>query len=202
MLARATALLSRLTCSLSSLSSYSLTASYAWLGGLATAKAWGCSLHALPVAGSCRPASPRVLRTHLHIYACRIYRRCVPCKYRASTIGAASPRNAAFYPLPERPSQRFAFGFLRIRSRPRHPCRSANGSPCRPLKDSRLQVSAPCRAHPWKNPALGRVPCSALQWRSGHPAISGSECRCAGCQLDLRRRATQATASKPPIISA
>ena len=27
--------------------------------------------------------------------------------------------------------QRFAFGFLQIRSRPRHPCRSANGSPCR-----------------------------------------------------------------------
>lgn len=28
-------------------------------------------------------------------------------------------------------SQRFAFGFLQIRSRPRHPCRSANTSPCR-----------------------------------------------------------------------
>ena len=27
--------------------------------------------------------------------------------------------------------QRFAFGFLQIRSRPRHPCRSANSSPCR-----------------------------------------------------------------------
>src|SRR5579862_4740989 len=27
--------------------------------------------------------------------------------------------------------QRFAFGFLQIRSRPRHPCRSANTSPCR-----------------------------------------------------------------------
>ncbi|SIO60218.1 hypothetical protein SAMN05444172_4174 [Burkholderia sp. GAS332] len=27
--------------------------------------------------------------------------------------------------------QRFAFGFLQIRGRPRHPCRSANTSPCR-----------------------------------------------------------------------
>jgi hypothetical protein len=27
--------------------------------------------------------------------------------------------------------QRFAFGFLQIRSHPRHPCRSANSSPCR-----------------------------------------------------------------------
>ena len=27
--------------------------------------------------------------------------------------------------------QRFAYSFLRIRSRPRHPCRSANSSPCR-----------------------------------------------------------------------
>ena len=27
--------------------------------------------------------------------------------------------------------QRFAFGFLQIRSRPRHPCRLANSSPCR-----------------------------------------------------------------------
>jgi len=27
--------------------------------------------------------------------------------------------------------QRFAFSFLQIRSYPRHPCRSANSSPCR-----------------------------------------------------------------------
>jgi len=27
--------------------------------------------------------------------------------------------------------QRFAFGFLQIRSHPQHPCRSANTSPCR-----------------------------------------------------------------------
>jgi len=30
--------------------------------------------------------------------------------------------------------QRFAFGFLQIRSYPRHPCRSANSSPCRASK--------------------------------------------------------------------
>ena len=30
--------------------------------------------------------------------------------------------------------QRFAFGFLQIPSRPRHPCRSANSSPCRVSK--------------------------------------------------------------------
>ena len=44
----------------------------------------------------------------------------VPCKFRALTIMAASPRCDASYPLPVRQAS-FAFGFLQIRSYPRHP---------------------------------------------------------------------------------
>jgi len=45
-------------------------------------------------------------------------RRCVPCKYRALTITAVSPRNAASYPLPVRqasalPSASFRFAVAR-----------------------------------------------------------------------------------------
>ena len=65
-------------------------------------------------------------------------RHSVPCKFRALTILAASPRCNASYPLPPpqggprcSSGQRFSFGFLQIRSYPRHPCRSANSSPCR-----------------------------------------------------------------------
>jgi len=38
--------------------------------------------------------------------------------------------------------QRFAFGFLQIRSYPQHPCRSANFSPCR--ASSGLSPPSPC----------------------------------------------------------
>jgi hypothetical protein len=74
--------------------------------------------------------SPRVLRTHLHAYACRIY----VVASRASTgLRRYGPPHPATPPLSASCSsgQRFAFGFLQIRSHPRHPCRSANSSPCR-----------------------------------------------------------------------
>ena len=58
-------------------------------------------------------------------------RHSVPCKCRALTICAASPRGAASYPLPVRQASALPSGFLQIRSYPRHPCRSANSSPCR-----------------------------------------------------------------------
>ena len=74
--------------------------------------------------------SPRVLRTHLHAYACRIY----VTAFRAS-IGLCIywPAHPAMPPLSASCSsgQRFACGFLQIPPRDGHPCRSANTSPCR-----------------------------------------------------------------------
>jgi hypothetical protein len=74
--------------------------------------------------------SPRVLRTHLHAYACRIY--AVPFR---TSIGLCIswPAHPGASPLSASCSsgQRFAHSFLRIPSRPGHPCRSANTSPCR-----------------------------------------------------------------------
>ena len=58
-------------------------------------------------------------------------RRSVPCKFRALTILATSPRLRRLVSASCSSGQRFAFGFLQIRSHPRHPCRSANSSPCR-----------------------------------------------------------------------
>lgn len=54
--------------------------------------------------------------------------------------------------------QRFAFGFLQIRSRPRHPCRSANSSPCRVSKG--LAPSSECAlpGAPNERPRMGAGP--------------------------------------------
>jgi len=70
------------------------------------------------------------MRIHLHAYVRRIY----VAAFRAS-IGLCRywPAYPATPPLSDFCSsdQRFACGFLQIRSRPRHPCRSASTSPCR-----------------------------------------------------------------------
>src|SRR5260370_33582057 len=74
--------------------------------------------------------SPRVLRTHLHAYLCRIY----AATFRASTgLCIDWPAHPAASPLSAGCSseQRFAYGFLRIPPHGGHPCRSANTSPCR-----------------------------------------------------------------------
>ena len=65
--------------------------------------------------------SPRVLRTHLHVYACRIY------------VTVYWPAHPTVPPLSAScsSSQRFAYSFLQIPPRDRHPCCSANTSPCR-----------------------------------------------------------------------
>ena len=55
--------------------------------------------------------------------------------------------------------QRFAFSFLRIRSRPRHPCRSANTSPCRVCRG--LSPPSEC-ALPGAHRVGGRVTPAAL----------------------------------------
>ena len=80
-------------------------------------------------------------------------RRCVPYKYRALTIMAASPHNVASYPLPVRqasalPSASFRFAVT-------HDTLAVQLT--LPLvgrvEDLHLQVSAPCRAHHEKAPA-------------------------------------------------
>jgi len=64
--------------------------------------------------------------------------------------------------------QRFAFGFLQIRSRPRHPCRSANSSPCRasrglPPPSECALPGAPKKKRP---PEGGRFNCNYFRFRS------------------------------------
>ena len=74
--------------------------------------------------------SPRVLRTHLPAYACRIY----VTVFRASTgLCVSLPAHPTVLPLSASCSsgQRFACSFLQIPPRDGHPCRSANTSPCR-----------------------------------------------------------------------
>jgi hypothetical protein len=83
-----------------------------------------------PVAQGQTARPPRVLRTHLHAYACRIY----VTAFRASTgLCVYVPAHPTVPPLSASCSsgQRFACGFLRIPPRDGHPSRSANTSPCR-----------------------------------------------------------------------
>src|SRR5215469_7979908 len=91
----------------------------------------GPSQHlAMSVALKQTARSPRVLRTHLPAYACRIY----VAVFRAR-IGLHRdwPAHPTAPPLSASCSsgQRFACGFLPIPSRDGHRCRSANTSPCR-----------------------------------------------------------------------
>ena len=54
--------------------------------------------------------------------------------------------------------QRFASGFLQIRSHPRHPCLQLTLPLAGRVEDFHLQVSAPCRAHNKKKPPVdGRL---------------------------------------------
>ena len=109
-------------------------------------------------AGSTRHArrSPRVLRTHLHAYACRIYVVAFR-KFRALMIRATSPRYAASYPLPVRQasalpsaSSRFAVARDTLAVQLTLPLVGR-------VEDLHLQVSAPCRAHTQKGPLLAAL---------------------------------------------
>ena len=91
--------------------------------------------------------SPRVLRTHLYAYACRIYPVPFPCKFWALMISAISPQHEASYPLPVRQASALPSGFLQTRSRPRNPCLRLTLPLAGRVKDFHLQVDAPCRAH-------------------------------------------------------
>ena len=67
--------------------------------------------------------------------------------------------------------QRFAFGFLQIRSRPRHPCRSANSSPCRVSRGLSPQSRCALPGAPRKNPKrINRLGlCSWRKRRDSNP---------------------------------
>ena len=73
--------------------------------------------------------------------------------------------------------QRFAFGFLQISSRPEHPCRSANSSPCRASRGLPPPSECALPGAPRKSPEQVR----ALEWwwRQG-----GSNSRPSDCEPD------------------
>ena len=95
--------------------------------------------------------SPRVLHTHLHAYVRRIYaasfrvsiglRRIWPPHPDTSPISASCSSD-----------QRFAYGLLRIPSRPGHPCLRLTFPLTGHVEDFHLRVGAPCRAHQKKWP--------------------------------------------------
>jgi hypothetical protein len=90
--------------------------------------------------------SPRVLRTHLHAYARRIY---VTAFRTRIGLCISLPAHPAVPPLSASCSsrQRFASGFLQTLSRPKNPCLPLTLPRVGCVKDFHLQVSAPCRAH-------------------------------------------------------
>jgi len=101
--------------------------------------------------------SPRVLRTHLPAYACRIY---VAAFHARTGLCIYWPAYPAAPPLSASCSsgQRFACGFLRIPPHDGHPCRSANTSPCRVCRG--LSPPSEC--------ALPGAPMKMPRLRSGH----------------------------------
>ena len=93
---------------------------------------------------ACR--SPRVLRTHCHAYARRIYvtafRTCIG-------LSIARPADPTVPPLSASCSsrQRFASGFLPTPSRPGRRCLPLTLAHVGCVEDFHLPVSAPCRTH-------------------------------------------------------
>jgi hypothetical protein len=96
--------------------------------------------------------SPRVLRTHLHAYARRIYgtafRTCIGLCISWPAYPAVTPLSASCSSR-----QRFASGFLPIPGRPRHRCLLLTLAHVGCVEDLHLQMSAPCRAHQKKTEA-------------------------------------------------
>src|SRR5580704_2725251 len=107
--------------------------------------------------------SPRVLRTHLHAYACRIY----VIAFRASIgLRLCLPPHPTTPPLSASCSsgQRFALSFLQIRSRPRHPCPEPTLLLAECVEDFHLQVRAPCRAHKQQAPPGRGLRCRGIRY--------------------------------------
>ena len=113
--------------------------------------------------------SPRVLRTHLHAYARRIYVTAFRTRFGLCIFLPAHP---AVPPLSASCSsrQRFASGFLQTSSRPENPCLPLTLPRVGCVEDSHLQVSAPCRAHQKKT--AGICPPSVLTRRKVPRSLS------------------------------
>src|SRR6266536_1704940 len=96
--------------------------------------------------------SPRVWRTHLPAYACRIY--VAACRARTG-LCIYWPAYPAAPPLSASCSsgQRFASSFLQIPPRDGHPCRSANTSPCRVCRGLSPPSECALPGAPKKGPA-------------------------------------------------
>jgi len=116
---------------------------------------------------SCRP--PRVMRSHLHAYARRIYSQsfsvqvsdfednclliqldCLICDFCSS-------------------GQRFACGFLQIPPRDGHPCRPANDSPCRVRRRLSLPSKSALPGAQRKAPSISSAPFGSLLCPSFRP---------------------------------
>ena|SRR5882757_6032847 len=99
--------------------------------------------------------SPRVLRTHLHAYARRIYgtafRTCIGLRISLPAHPTVPPLSASCSSR-----QRFASGFLPTLSHPRRRCLPLTLAHVGCVEDFHLQMSAPCRAHNEKTPTSFR----------------------------------------------
>ena len=100
----------------------------------------------IPVALRHVCRSPRVLRTHLHAYARRIYdtafRTCIGLSIFWPADPTVPPISASCSSR-----QRFASGFLPTLGRPRSRCLPLTLAHVGCVEDFHLRVSAPCRAH-------------------------------------------------------
>jgi hypothetical protein len=109
---------------------------------------------AIPVASRHGCRSPRVLRTHLHAYARRIYDTAF-----CTCIGLCIllPAHPTVLPLSASCSsrQRFASGFLPTPGHPRNRCLPLTLAHVGCVGDFHPQMSAPCRAHKRKRPPEG-----------------------------------------------
>jgi hypothetical protein len=122
--------------------------------------------------------SPRVLRTHLHAYLCRIY----AATLRASTgLCIDWPAHPAASPLSAGCSseQRFAYGFLQIPPHDGHPCRSANTSPCRVCRGLTPPSECALPGAPKKGlPLFKRQPLAAKRLLNGYSERCGTSDLC------------------------
>jgi hypothetical protein len=103
--------------------------------------------------------SPRVMRTHLHAYACRIYAHGFRTGFGLPGQGLGfedicllARRGRLICDFCSS-SQHVACGFLQIPPRGRHPCRPANSSSCQACRGLAPSSESPCRAHKRKAPA-------------------------------------------------
>ena len=101
--------------------------------------------------------SPRVLRTHLHAYARRIYdtafRTCIGLRIFMPAYPAVPPLSASCTSR-----QRFASGFLSTPGHPENRCLPLTLAHVGCVEDFHLPVSAPCRAHMRKRVGIAAHP--------------------------------------------